>query len=133
MIEAHEIAANITHALLCTADKSLLDRKVVITAGATVEAIDPVRYLSNHSSGKMGYALARAFAAYGAEVTLISGSSNLPEPKSVTRMISVNSCQEMLEASLNYCATADIFIGCAAVSDYTIKNYSEHKIKKQSL
>ena len=132
MIEADEIAANITHALLCTANKALINKKVVITAGATLEAIDPVRYLSNHSSGKMGYALARAFAAYGAEVILVSGNSNLAAPNSVTRLLRVSSCQEMLEASLNSCVNADIFIGCAAVSDYTIQNYSQHKIKKQS-
>src|SRR5690606_33062974 len=95
----------------------LAGRKVVITAGPTREAIDPVRYISNHSSGKMGYALAAAAAAAGADTWLISGPTVLLTPDRVKR-IAVTSAAEMLEATLAAIEGCDLFIGSAAVADY---------------
>lgn len=105
--------------------------KIVITAGPTREPIDPVRYLSNHSSGKMGYALAEVAARLGAEVTLISGPVNLAAPEGVTR-IDVGSALEMFEAAKRHAQRADVFIGCAAVADYRAQQPAEHKLKKQA-
>lgn len=102
---------------------------VVITAGPTREAIDPVRYLSNHSSGKMGYAIAQAFAERGATVTLISGPVNLPTPANVKR-INVISAQEMWAVAMDSAVKNQLFIGCAAVADYRMADISEQKIKK---
>jgi len=107
----------------------LAGRKVVITAGPTREAIDPVRYISNHSSGKMGYALAAAAAAAGADTWLISGPTVLSTPDRVKR-IAVTSAAEMLEATLAAIEGCDLFIGSAAVADYRPKTVAEHKIKK---
>lgn len=104
--------------------------RVVITAGPTREAIDPVRYLSNHSSGKMGYALATAAAEAGAEVILISGPVNLTTPDRVA-VVPVISAQEMLDASLDVAPGADLFIAAAAVADYRPVSAASHKIKKQ--
>ncbi|WP_284383476.1 bifunctional phosphopantothenoylcysteine decarboxylase/phosphopantothenate--cysteine ligase CoaBC [Litoribrevibacter albus] len=104
-------------------------KHVVITAGPTQEAIDPVRYISNHSSGKMGYALAQAAADQGAQVTLISGPTNLPCPDRVER-IQVKSAEQMLEASLQRISETDVFIASAAVADYRPSEIAEHKIKK---
>ncbi|GAB6874894.1 bifunctional phosphopantothenoylcysteine decarboxylase/phosphopantothenate--cysteine ligase CoaBC [Halomonas shantousis] len=103
--------------------------RVTLTAGPTREAIDPVRYLTNHSSGKMGYALASAFARQGARVRLISGPVTLPTPADVER-IDVVSTQDMLEAASQAVPDTDIFIGCAAVADYRAEQISEHKLKK---
>jgi len=109
----------------------LLDhKKVVITAGPTIEAIDPVRYLSNHSSGKMGYALARACAEAGAEVTLISGPVHLSPPDRV-RLLSVTSALEMHDAAISEAGGADLFIGAAAVADFRVSDPASQKIKKQ--
>ncbi|TPE49810.1 bifunctional phosphopantothenoylcysteine decarboxylase/phosphopantothenate--cysteine ligase CoaBC [Maribrevibacterium harenarium] len=103
----------------------------VITAGPTQEAIDPVRYISNHSSGKMGYAIAAAAAQHGATVTLISGPVALPVPAGVKR-VSVKSAQEMLYACRVACANnADVFIGAAAVADFRMKEVANQKMKKQ--
>ena len=104
-------------------------KRVVITAGPTREALDPVRFISNHSSGKMGYALAEAAAKAGAAVTLISGPVALATPKGVQR-VSVESAQEMLDASLIAASAADIFIGAAAVADYRPVMVADQKIKK---
>ena len=104
-------------------------KRVVITAGPTREAIDPVRFISNHSSGKMGYALAEAAAKAGAAVTLISGPVALATPKGVQR-VGVESAQEMLDASLIAASAADIFIGAAAVADYRPVMVADQKIKK---
>lgn len=103
--------------------------KVAITAGPTQEPIDPVRYISNYSSGKMGYAIAQAFAQQGADVTLISGPVNLPVPQHVQR-ISVMTAQQMWQQSMQAAKTHDIFIGCAAVADYRVAEIAEQKIKK---
>lgn len=102
---------------------------VTITAGPTREAIDPVRYISNHSSGKMGYSIAKAFAERGANVTLISGPVNLPTPDNVER-INVQSAIEMEQQAVKFAQKSAIFIGCAAVSDYRMAEVSDQKIKK---
>jgi len=101
---------------------------VVITAGPTREALDPVRYVSNYSSGKMGYAIASAAIDAGALVTLISGPVDLIEPEGC-KFLSVVSAEEMLSAVLEVSESAHIFIGAAAVSDYKIESISEEKIK----
>jgi phosphopantothenoylcysteine decarboxylase / phosphopantothenate---cysteine ligase len=113
-------------------ESRLLDgKRVLITAGPTREAIDPVRYISNHSSGKMGYALARAAADAGASVTLVSGPVALATPAGVER-IDVESAQAMYDAVLARSAQSDLFIGCAAVADYRPAAMVEQKIKKQA-
>ena len=109
----------------------LAGKKVVITAGPTREALDPVRYISNHSSGKMGYALAEAASEAGAEVILISGPVNLATPPHC-QLISILSANELLEASLAAVDGADIFIAAAAVADYRAKDIATQKIKKQN-
>lgn len=108
---------------------TLTGQHVVITAGPTREAIDPVRYISNHSSGKMGYALAEAAAEAGARVTLISGPVNLATPERVDR-ISVDSAQQMYNAAISQAPHCDIFIASAAVADYTPVAVADQKIKK---
>ncbi|MBB5019120.1 phosphopantothenoylcysteine decarboxylase/phosphopantothenate--cysteine ligase [Chitinivorax tropicus] len=109
--------------------KSLAGKQVLITAGPTFEPIDAVRGITNISSGKMGYAVARAAVEAGARVTLISGPTALAAPLGCLR-VDVNTAQQMLDAVLAHVGKADIFIGVAAVADYAVKNRSEHKIKK---
>lgn len=109
--------------------KTLSGKSVVITAGPTREAIDPVRYISNHSSGKMGFALAQAAQQLGAEVTLISGPVSLQTPNGVKR-INVVSAEEMHQAAIANATHHDIFIGCAAVADYRPVDIAAQKIKK---
>jgi len=104
------------------------DIRLTVTAGPTREAIDPVRYLTNHSSGKMGYALAAAAARRGADVTLISGPTALPCPTGVTRL-DITSAADMLAASLAH--PGDVFIAAAAVADYRVAQPAAHKQKKQ--
>lgn len=111
--------------------KNLQGLRISITAGPTREAIDPVRYISNHSSGKMGFALAQAAAAMGAEVTLISGPVQLATPAGVTR-IDVQSAEQMHQAALSAAVQSDIFIGCAAVADYRVAEIAADKLKKGS-
>lgn len=108
---------------------SLSGKHIVITAGPTREAIDPVRYISNHSSGKMGYALAQAAIDAGAKVTLISGPTQLSPPKH-SHVISVDSAQQMYEASMSCVTECDLFIAAAAVADYRPAALAEQKIKK---
>jgi len=105
------------------------DLSFLITAGPTREAIDPVRYISNYSSGKMGFALAEAAAAIGAKVTLVAGPVNLPTPKGVKR-IDVESALEMQSAVEAEVAQHPIFIGCAAVADYRMAEVAPQKMKK---
>ena len=107
----------------------LSGKKIVITAGPTREAIDPVRYISNHSSGKMGYALAAAAAEAGGHTILVSGPTNLPAPERVS-VIQVNSAHEMYEAVMAEVTDADLFIGAAAVADYRPAETRSTKIKK---
>jgi phosphopantothenoylcysteine decarboxylase/phosphopantothenate--cysteine ligase len=110
---------------------ALQDIHVLITAGATREAIDPVRYISNKSSGRMGFALAEAAFEAGARVTLISGPVSLPTPKGVSR-IDVESAEQMHAAVIEKVSGAQIFVACAAVADYRAANTRQHKIKKSS-
>ncbi|MCU4411501.1 bifunctional phosphopantothenoylcysteine decarboxylase/phosphopantothenate--cysteine ligase CoaBC [Acinetobacter oleivorans] len=108
----------------------LAGKRVVITAGPTREAIDPVRYISNHSTGKMGFALAAACYAAGAQVTLIAGPVSLDTPNGVKR-VNVASARQMLDISMDSLETGcDIFIATAAVADYRVAEIAEHKIKK---
>ncbi len=106
-------------------------KRVLITAGPTQEAIDPVRYISNHSSGKMGYAIASAFANAGAQVTLVSGPVALRVTDLSVRKIGVRSAQEMYEATEAEFAGSDLVIFAAAVADYTPAEVAEQKIKKK--
>ncbi len=108
-----------------------LNIKVLITAGPTREALDPVRYISNHSSGKMGFAIAAAAAELGAEVTLVAGPVNLPTPSGVRR-IDVESALEMQATVAAEIGPQQIFIGCAAVADYRAVNIAPQKIKKSA-
>lgn len=110
-------------------NKTLSGKRVLVTAGPTRERLDPIRYLSNFSSGKMGYSIADSFKRRGAEVILVSGPTNLPVPDGVTR-IDVESTAEMFEAVKEHMA-ADIGVFTAAVSDFTVKEQSGQKIKKQ--
>ncbi|MBB1273134.1 MULTISPECIES: bifunctional phosphopantothenoylcysteine decarboxylase/phosphopantothenate--cysteine ligase CoaBC [Psychromonas] len=113
------------------ADQSLAGVNIVITAGPTQEAIDPVRYISNHSSGKMGFSLAQAALNMGANVTVIAGPVQLTLPSSIKR-IDVKSAIDMHQAALASIVDADIFIACAAVADYRAQQVHDEKMKKQS-
>lgn len=106
-------------------------KKVLITAGPTHEAIDPVRFIGNRSSGKMGYALARAFRRGGADVLLVSGPVSLPAPPGVNR-VNVQTALQMHKAVFENIHSVDIFVGCAAVADYRPENPQQQKIKKLS-
>ncbi|MGC6490350.1 MAG: bifunctional phosphopantothenoylcysteine decarboxylase/phosphopantothenate--cysteine ligase CoaBC [Flavobacteriales bacterium] len=111
----------------------LFDKKVMITAGPTYEQIDPVRFIGNNSSGKMGYAIAKEMANQGAMVTLISGPSNQQLSHSNINIINVRNAKDMLTACINHYDSCDIAVMTAAVSDYTPVKYSEYKLKKKSL
>jgi phosphopantothenoylcysteine decarboxylase/phosphopantothenate--cysteine ligase len=126
MLEAEEIADAVASFFQ---PKLLLGKKVVLTAGPTFEALDPVRGITNLSTGKMGYAIARAVRDAGAEVILVSGPVALPCPRGVTRL-AVTSAAEMRAAVFDAIPSADIFIGVAAVADYRPKIVASHKIKK---
>ena len=126
MLEAAELLEELAASLQ---PKRLAGKRVLMTAGPTFEALDPVRGLTNLSSGKMGFALARACAAAGAEVTLVAGPTTLDAPRSVVRR-DVRSAHEMRAAVLAALPGQDIFIGVAAVADYRPAKASEHKIKK---
>ena len=115
----------------CFETGQLSGKKVVITAGPTREAIDPVRYISNHSSGKMGYAMATAAIEAGAEVTIISGPVAIAAPDRCT-VIPVISAAQMHSSAMTACADADIFIAAAAVADYRPVSVAEQKIKKKA-
>lgn len=110
--------------------RHLSGKKALVTSGPTIEAIDPVRYLSNHSSGKQGYAIAESLMQAGASVTLITGPTSIPIPNGIDQVIPVRTAQEMLAASLEL-LPVDIAVCAAAVSDWKIKNYTSYKIKKQ--
>lgn len=127
MLEPLQLVDAVIHTL--TPPQDLAGRRVLITAGPTREAIDPVRYISNHSSGKMGYALAREAAARGAAVTLISGPVTLDTPPGVTRL-DVVSAQQMYEAAMAGALSHDVFIGCAAVADFRMAQLPAQKLKK---
>ena len=116
-------------AALVETDRYLNGRHVVITAGATQEEIDPVRYITNHSTGKMGYALAKEARNAGARVTLISGKTNLPKPYGVD-VVSVTSAADMAKSVIDNFEKADVLIMSAAVADYTPIEKAKQKIKK---
>ena len=111
--------------------KDLSGKRVLITAGATQEALDPVRYLTNHSTGKMGYALAKAAMVRGAQVTLVSGQTNL-EPPLFVDLVPIISAQDMYEAVERRFDETDVLIMAAAVADYRPKEYVDQKIKKKA-
>ncbi|MCF0254158.1 MAG: bifunctional phosphopantothenoylcysteine decarboxylase/phosphopantothenate--cysteine ligase CoaBC [Duodenibacillus sp.] len=127
MLEPAAIAARLARLL---APRLLAGRKAVVTAGPTYEAIDPVRGLTNRSSGLQGYAIARAAWEAGAEVTLVSGPTALPVPEGV-RAVPVVSAREMHAAAMDACRGADLFVGVAAVADWRPAEASELKIKKE--
>lgn len=129
MLEPLELASRV--AALFGATDLLAGRRVLVTAGPTRERIDPVRFISNRSSGKMGFAVARAARLAGAEVTLVAGPVALPTPPGVRR-VDVESAAEMLDAVLREVAGVDIFISTAAVADYRPARAAEQKIKKHS-
>ena len=110
--------------------KDMEGLRVLVTAGPTQERIDPVRYISNRSSGKMGYAIAQAAADRGAKVTLISGPANLPAPRGVER-VSILSTQDLYEAMTARCQQADLIVQAAAPADFTPAEVADQKIKKQ--
>ena len=128
MAEAEEIVS-------CLRDffekkKSLQGKRLIVTAGPTVEAIDPVRFISNHSTGKMGYAIAAELASRGADVVLVSGPTSLPAPASVQR-VDVVTAEQMFDAALARFEDADGAVMCAAVADYTPLNTENKKIKRE--
>ena len=110
-------------------EKDMAGKRVLVTAGPTRESIDPVRFITNHSTGKMGYAVARQAMLRGAEVTLVSGPVSIAPPPFV-RVVNVTSAQDMFEAVKDNCADADIIIKTAAVADYTPEATADEKIKK---
>ena len=128
MAEPEQITAFVAE-LLDEKKKSLAGKRMIVTAGATIEAIDPVRFISNHSSGKMGYAISGELAARGAEVTLITGRTALSTPRGVRR-VEVLSAAEMYTEAVRAYAEADGGVMCAAVADYTPAEVAQTKIKK---
>ncbi len=126
MLEAEALAQDITATFQ---PKFLAGRRILITAGPTYEAIDPVRGITNRSSGKMGYAIAQAALELGAEVTLVSGPVALPKPHNALT-VNVTSAAEMFEAVKQHVTDADIFIGVAAVADYRVAQPGTQKLKK---
>ncbi|HEY5666298.1 MAG TPA: bifunctional phosphopantothenoylcysteine decarboxylase/phosphopantothenate--cysteine ligase CoaBC [Gammaproteobacteria bacterium] len=131
MVEPAEIAAAMLSKPTWLAPQLLAGRRVVITAGPTREPIDPVRYITNRSSGKMGYAIAVAAAEAGADVLLISGPVSLDAPAGVERVM-VETAEDMFRASTAAAKEADIFIGCAAVADYRPPTAALQKIKRSA-
>ena len=128
IIVRHDIASKIDNFR-----DALKGKRLIITSGRTREDIDPIRYLSNKSSGKMGYSLAQAAVDLGAEVTLVSGPTNLNVPDGLKEFISVDSAIHMYEKVDEKFKDTDIFIACAAVADYRPKEYQDKKIKKSDL
>ncbi len=129
MAEPEQIVGIIEHVVSEKKKRDLDGRRLIVTAGATIEAIDPVRFISNHSTGKMGYAIAEALAQRGAKVTLVSGRTALAVPTDVER-IDVVSAEDMYRAVVERFDDVDGAIMCAAVADYTPKEVSALKIKK---
>lgn len=114
------------------APKILTGKKILVTAGGTVEAIDPVRYIGNRSSGRMGYEIARAAVNFGAEVILVSGKSELTPPSGLKNFVKVEAATEMREEVLKHFDSVDAVIMSAAVADYRVKNPAAQKIKKSA-
>ena len=126
----NEIVEIIEKDLCVPLPKLLKGKKIIITAGRTEEPLDPIRYFSNRSSGQMGYSLAKVAVDLGAEVTLVSGPTNLEIPHGLKEFVRVRSAVDMFEAVMTRFDSQDIGIACAAVADYRPKNYSIEKIKK---
>ena len=129
MLEPHELLEDV---IAFFQPKSLAGKRVLITAGPTREPIDPVRSITNHSSGKMGYAVARAAHEAGAVVTLVSGPTALAAPRGVTR-VDVDTAREMHDAVLREAGAADCFVAVAAVADWHVLNVADQKIKKTTI
>ena len=127
MPEPEDLLETVLHAL--SHEKDMTGLKVLVTAGPTREALDPVRYLTNHSTGKMGYAIAKAAAARGAQVTLVSGPVNLKKPPYM-EVVDIMSAQDMFDAVTSRAPDQDIIIKAAAVADYRPATVAEDKIKK---
>jgi phosphopantothenoylcysteine decarboxylase/phosphopantothenate--cysteine ligase len=128
MLEPHELLEEL---IAHFQPKQLVGRRVLITAGPTFEPIDPVRGITNLSSGKMGFALARAAREAGAKVTLVAGPSSLPTPRGVRR-IDVVTAREMYDAVMGYANRAEVFVAVAAVADWRVANASVQKLKKKA-
>jgi phosphopantothenoylcysteine decarboxylase/phosphopantothenate--cysteine ligase len=128
MLEAADLLADL---VAYFQPKLLAGRRVLITAGPTFEPIDPVRGITNHSSGKMGFAIARAAAEAGAAVTLVAGPVHLATPRGVAR-IDVMTAQQMFDTTLSAVAAHDVFVATAAVADWRPARFNDHKIKKQA-
>ena len=127
-----EVIVNTLIDLLNNRDKDLQGKKIMITAGPTVESIDPVRYLTNRSTGKMGYAIAKMAVDRGADVTLVSGPTNITPPANLNKLIKIQSAEEMYNAIINNFDENHVIIKSAAVADYKPKTYSDKKIKKSN-
>jgi phosphopantothenoylcysteine decarboxylase/phosphopantothenate--cysteine ligase len=127
MLEPHELREALAASF---GDGALAGFDVVVSAGPTYEDIDPVRFIGNRSSGRMGFAVAEAAAAAGARVTLVAGPVSLPTPAGVAQRLDVRSAAQMREAVLRAAAAADIYIGAAAVGDYRPAQISTRKLKK---
>ena len=112
--------------------KDLEGKKILITAGPTVESIDPVRYLTNRSTGKMGYAIAKVAASRGADVTLVSGPTNIEPPSNIKKLVKVQSAKDMYNAIIDNFDENQVIIKSAAVADYKPKNYCNKKVKKSN-
>ncbi|MBQ1632688.1 MAG: bifunctional phosphopantothenoylcysteine decarboxylase/phosphopantothenate--cysteine ligase CoaBC [Clostridia bacterium] len=126
--EPEDLLEVVLHAV--SHEKDLLGKRVLVSAGPTQEALDPVRYLTNHSSGRMGYAIAKAAARRGAEVTLVSGPVALKKPAYV-HTVDIVSAQDMFDAVMQYAKDADIIIKAAAVADFTPETVADNKLKKK--
>ncbi len=133
MLEPHQIMEYVTDMFMPKWNKPLSHRTVLITAGPTQEQIDPVRFISNYSTGKMGYAIANAYLKQGAKVILISGPTHIPVPyHSNLTFVKIKTAQEMYEATQKYFNLANTFVMTAAVADYKPKTKATEKIKKQN-
>ena len=115
---------------LLSKDQDLKGKSIIVTAGPTIESIDPMRYITNRSTGKMGYSIAKEAIERGADVTLITGPTNLTPPQNLKKLVKIESAKDMYEAVLENLDENDVVIKSAAVADYKPKNYSNKKIKK---
>lgn len=115
---------------LLSKEQDLKGKSIIVTAGPTVESIDPMRYITNRSTGKMGYSIAKEAVERGADVTLITGPTNLTPPQNLKKLVKIESAKDMYEAVLENLDENDVVIKSAAVADYKPKNYSNKKIKK---
>ncbi|WP_434796990.1 bifunctional phosphopantothenoylcysteine decarboxylase/phosphopantothenate--cysteine ligase CoaBC [Terrisporobacter vanillatitrophus] len=127
-----EVIVNEVVELLNNKNKDLQGKKIMITAGPTVESIDPVRYITNRSTGKMGYAIAKIAADRGADVTLVSGPTNIEPPSNIKKLIKTQSAEDMYNAIIDNFDENQVIIKSAAVADYKPKTYSDKKIKKSN-